>query len=541
MNLDATFRPLVIAGFCLVILIAVPFRIRSQATREKLDRTQEGMVMMIVLRLGGLAVWAGVIAFMIDPGWMAWSSIPLLPGARWAGLGLTLLTATLLAWTLRSLGPNLTDTVVTRVAHTLVTSGPYRWVRHPFYDCMALFVVSIALMMANWFVLVAGGIMFALLAIRSRTEEEKLLERFGEPYRGYRASTGRFLPRIPHRSRLAAIGLLWLVAAAGIHADEVDDFLRAEMKRQNIPGLSLAVLQHGKIIKSQGYGLANRTLNTPAAPDTVYKIASVSKQFIATGIMVLAQDGRLSVDDIVRKHLPDAPDAWSAITIRHLLTHTAGLVREPPAFDPFKTTPVNDLVRSAYPVALRFKPGDRWEYSNTGYNVLAEIITRAGGKPWTDFIDERVFKPSGMTSTWPTNTTARMPNRAQGYVDNDELNDEPKWLALRPGGAFLSTVMDLAKWDALLSTDTVLTEASRRQMWTPVTLNDGKTYPYGFGWMLGSTNGVKYVQHSGGMPGTRANMSRFENGLTIIMLMNLDDVDIEPVVAGVAARYLTAR
>ena len=196
MNLDATFRPLVIAGFFLVLLIAVPFRIKSQATGEKLDRTQEGVPMMIGLRLGGLAVWAGVIAFMIDPALMAWSSIPLPAGARWFGAALTMLTVVLLTWTLRSLGPNLTDTVVTRASHTLVTRGPYRWVRHPFYDCMALFVLSIALMMANWFVIAAGGVMFTLLAIRSRTEEEKLLERFGEPYRSYRASTGRFLPRV---------------------------------------------------------------------------------------------------------------------------------------------------------------------------------------------------------------------------------------------------------------------------------------------------------------------------------------------------------
>jgi len=196
MNLDLMFRPYVVAGFFLVILIALPFRIRSQATGEKLDRTQEGVAMMIVLRLGGLALWVGVIAFMIDPALMAWSSVPLPAGARWTGVGLTILTAALLTWTLRSLGPNLTDTVVTRVSHTLVTRGPYRWVRHPFYDCMALFVVSIALMMANWFVIVAGGVMFTLLAVRSRTEEEKLLERFGEPYRAYRAATGRFLPKI---------------------------------------------------------------------------------------------------------------------------------------------------------------------------------------------------------------------------------------------------------------------------------------------------------------------------------------------------------
>ncbi len=196
MNLDATFRPFVVAGFFLIILIALPFRLKSQATREKLDRTQEGVAMMIGLRLAGLALWTAVIAFMINPAWMAWASLPLPAAARWAGVGLTIVTAVLLTWTLRSLGPNLTDTVVTRAAHTLVTRGPYRWVRHPFYDCMALFIVSLALMMANWFVVVGGSVMLALLAIRSRTEEQKLLERFGEPYRTYRAATGRFLPKV---------------------------------------------------------------------------------------------------------------------------------------------------------------------------------------------------------------------------------------------------------------------------------------------------------------------------------------------------------
>jgi protein-S-isoprenylcysteine O-methyltransferase Ste14 len=196
MDLDATFRPFVVAGFLLVILIAVPFRLRSQASGEKLDRTQEGVAMMIVLRLAGMAVWGAVIAFMIDPALMAWSSLALPADVRWTGAGLVIATAALLIWTLRSLGPNLTDTVVTRTVHALVTRGPYRWVRHPFYDCMALFILAIALMMANWFVMASGIFTFMLLAIRSRTEEDKLLERFGEPYRAYRAATGRFLPKL---------------------------------------------------------------------------------------------------------------------------------------------------------------------------------------------------------------------------------------------------------------------------------------------------------------------------------------------------------
>ena len=194
MDLDATFRPIVAVAFFTIIAIALPFRIRSQSTGERLDRTQEGLVTMVGLRLAGFLLWAGVIAFMISPASMSWSSLPLTATPRWSGVVIVALTAILLLWTLRSLGPNLTDTVVTRRAHTLVTHGPYRWVRHPFYGCMALFLTAIVLMTANWFLLVTGVACFAILAARSRTEEAKLLERFGEPYRAYRASTGRFIP-----------------------------------------------------------------------------------------------------------------------------------------------------------------------------------------------------------------------------------------------------------------------------------------------------------------------------------------------------------
>jgi len=139
----------------------------------------------------------------------------------------------------------------------------------------------------------------------------------------------------------------------------------------------------------------------------------------------------------------------------------------------------------------------------------------------------------------PKPSLPRVPNRAQGYVDNERLRDAPNWPALRPSGAFLSTTMDLAKWDAVLATDKVLSDASRRQMWTPVTLNDGSSYPYGFGWMFAKVNGHKLVHHAGGMPGTRADFARFvDDGLTIVVIMNLDDVDIDAIVGGLAKIYL---
>jgi CubicO group peptidase (beta-lactamase class C family) len=328
-------------------------------------------------------------------------------------------------------------------------------------------------------------------------------------------------------------------AQVAANTDQVGAAITAEMQRQNIPGLALAVMKNGEIVRAEGYGFASIKLKKPAKPDTIFKIASISKQFIATGIMLLVQEGRLRLDDPVSKYLEGTPASWKPITIRHLLTHTAGLVREPPGFDPSKIRSDADVIRSAYGVPLRFAPGDKYEYSNVGYFALGEIIRRVSGQPWTEYLDVKVFKPSGMTATYPTNTKATLPNRAQGYVDNNRLREAGEWLALRPSGAFLSTVLDMAKWDAMLYTDRILTADSRRQMWTPATLTDGSTYPYGFGWQLEPLHGRRTVHHSGGGPGARTKFARFvDDRLSIVVLINLDDVDVDAIVDAVARVYL---
>ncbi len=194
MDAAAVFRPYVIAIFVVMMMIALPFRIKSQSTGEQLDRMQEGLFILVTLRLAGLALWLSAITFMINPARMAWASLPLPVGLRWAGVAVGFVTPVLLAWTLNTLGPNLTDTVVTREAHTLVTRGPYRWVRHPFYLCVFLMVLSLGLVAANWFMLAAGVVLVTMLVVRTRIEEEKLLARFGDPYRAYLERTGRFLP-----------------------------------------------------------------------------------------------------------------------------------------------------------------------------------------------------------------------------------------------------------------------------------------------------------------------------------------------------------
>jgi protein-S-isoprenylcysteine O-methyltransferase Ste14 len=196
MNDDEIFRLVLIVGFVAVLPVAVYHRVRAHGSGEKLDRRQEGLLLLVPIRLLGVAGMAGLLAFVIDPHLMAWSSVPLPVPLRWAGVALAVVAAALLIWTFRSLGKNLTDTVVTRKGHTLVTTGPYRWVRHPFYVSFALAVLANSLVTANWFLFVTGSVVFVLLVVRTRKEEDRLIERFGDDYREYMKRTGRFFPRL---------------------------------------------------------------------------------------------------------------------------------------------------------------------------------------------------------------------------------------------------------------------------------------------------------------------------------------------------------
>ncbi len=202
---EAPFRVVFGVAFLAVVLVTLYHRVRSWASREKLDRWQEGPFLLFTLRAAGLVLWLAVIAYIVDPAWMAWSSAPLPSWLRWLGAGIHAASIGLLTWTLRSLGTNLTDTVVTRRDHTLVTHGPYRWVRHPFYGCVALVILASALVAANWFLLLAGVVALGLIALRTRIEEDHLVARFGDAYREYMKRTGRFVPRWPidHGNRVA--------------------------------------------------------------------------------------------------------------------------------------------------------------------------------------------------------------------------------------------------------------------------------------------------------------------------------------------------
>ncbi len=342
-----------------------------------------------------------------------------------------------------------------------------------------------------------------------------------------------------------ALGRLWLglllalAANTRLFADEVDAFVMAQMAKQHVPAVSIAVLKHGKIVKAKGYGTVNLELAVPATPDTVYQIGSVSKQFLAAGLLLLVRDGKLGLEDSIRKYIPDAPDTWQPITLRHLLTHTSGLLRDTADLQFVEHTDM-EVIRAAYASPLLFRPGEKLSYSNVGYFALAEIIARASGKPWPRFIDERIFVPLGMKSSRTTTNEELIAQRASGYqwADGRYLNamSAP---GLRASGAFLSTVRDMARWDAALYSDALLTAAERELMWTPVTLNSGAAQSYAFGWEVGKVGEHRLLHHAGTMLGFRSDISRYvDDGVTVVTLSNAFGALPEKISSGVAAMYI---
>ena len=193
---DNIFRWIMIAGFVLVLPVGMYHRIKAHSAGDKLDRRAEGWFILLTLRPIAFMTMAAVIAFVINPAWMHWSSISLPDWLRWAGVGLGAIGAILLIAVFRFLGTNITDTVVTRAKHTLVTAGPYRWIRHPFYLAFLIAVVANSLVTANWFIALFGIVSWLLVVKRTKTEEARLIERFGDQYQDYMKRTGRFFPRI---------------------------------------------------------------------------------------------------------------------------------------------------------------------------------------------------------------------------------------------------------------------------------------------------------------------------------------------------------
>lgn len=361
---------------------------------------------------------------------------------------------------------------------------------------------------------------------------------------------------MPVGSRAVVALLIGCCAPISAKADKVDDYVSTQMRQLHIPGLSLAIVRDGRVTKAQGYGFANLELKASAEKDTVYEIGSNTKQFTAAAIMMLVEQGKVRLEDPITKYFPEAPETWRRITIQQLLTHTGGIqnhVAVPHWLDVFKTnlvfetTPQRDeLLKMFFKLPLEFKPGETWAYDNTGYYLLGIVIEKVSGKSYWQFLDERIFKPLGMNATRSTDPQPIVPNHASGYEwKKDHFENRP---ILFPAiafsaGSLLSTVEDMSKWDAALSTEKLLKKSSLDQMWTAAVTNDGADAPfnYGFGWFIDSYHGHRLVQHSGGTPGFSSAIYRFiDDKLTIIILTNHNDMIVDELAIDLAGICLPA-
>lgn len=323
---------------------------------------------------------------------------------------------------------------------------------------------------------------------------------------------------------------------------ELDAFVARQMKARRIPGLSIAVLRDGVIVYARGYGLANVEHEVAATEHTMYQLASVTKQFTATVVMQLVEEGKLTLATPLHSVLPDVPDAWSAVTVAQLLNHTSGIpsYTSVPDFGSlmrkdFKPAELIALVRDR---PMDFVPGQQWRYNNSGYVLLGMMIEQITGQPWGTVLEARLFKPAGMATARVNDHSIVVPHRAQGYAwQNGVLRNGEYVSPTQPyaAGALLVSVLDLAKWDETLVKRPMLSPASLAAMYAPAPIAGGKTHPYGFGWDVTPYRGHTRYGHSGGIPGFSTYYARFMNDtLSVIVLANEGSGGAERIANGIA-------
>jgi CubicO group peptidase (beta-lactamase class C family) len=348
--------------------------------------------------------------------------------------------------------------------------------------------------------------------------------------------------------RLCVVSLLllmlsaWHCPAQTNPSAKIDRYVQAEMRRQKIPGLSLAVIRNGRITILKSYGLANVEHRVPVKPETVFQSGSIGKQFTAAAIMLLVQDGKLSLEDKITKFFPDAPAPWNKITLRHLLNHTSGLGDFPPEIDLRRDYTEDEYFASFKKAPLAFEPGTKWDYSNAGYVTLGILIRKVTGKFYGEFLQERIFQPAGMTTARVISEADIVPNRAAGYrLVNGELKNQ-EWVSpstnTTADGSLYLTILDLARWDAALYTDRPLKQATLAEIWTPTTLSDGKRKAYGFGWHSDTIHNHRVVYHGGAWQGFKSSIFRFlDENLTIIFFANSWETNDIKLTRGLAAIF----
>jgi D-alanyl-D-alanine carboxypeptidase len=333
----------------------------------------------------------------------------------------------------------------------------------------------------------------------------------------------------PQPATVASVATGVEAAPASSLSAALDAALRAAYPADQ-PGAAAIVVKDGQVLLRAGYGMADLEQGIAMRPEHVFRLGSITKQFTGAAILMLAQEGRLTLDDRLTRFFPDWP-AGEHVTIRHLLGHTSG-IRSYTGMQEWAPTRRTDLSLPDLVAVFRdqpydFEPGERWLYNNSGYVLLGAIIEQLSGMSYADFVRMRIFEPLGMTSSAYGDARRITPNRIPGYSRRaDELVNAEFISMTHPhaAGSLLSTVDDLARWDAAITRGELIGEAGWRQAMTPIRLNDGRSTAYGAGWALGRLGNYATAEHGGGIPGFSTNSIRVpEAGLFVAVLANSDN------------------
>ena len=323
----------------------------------------------------------------------------------------------------------------------------------------------------------------------------------------------------------------------------INRYVSAEMARERIPGVEVGIYRDGRAVLERGYGFANLEWNAKVTPTTLMQSGSVGKQFAATAVMMLVEQGKVKLDDSITKYFTNAPASWKPIKVKNLLSHTSGLAeyetdaRMKPGrlFDMRRDFTEDEMVKKIETLPIEFKPGDSWAYRNTNYALLGVLIHKVTGQFYGDYLHDKIFAPLGMASTRVISQRDIIPGRAAGYeIVGGQLKNQT-WVSpsldSTADGALYFNVVDLEKWDRALYGTTLLSRKSLDTMWTPFVLNDGKVNAghYGFAWFIGDINGHRVIYHPGSWQGFTCTIYRFiDDKLTVVVLTNLDSGHSSP-------------
>jgi len=312
----------------------------------------------------------------------------------------------------------------------------------------------------------------------------------------------------------------------------IEDLVRDTMNREKIPGVALAVIKEGEVLLAKGFGVANIETNAPVTIKSMFQSGSLGKQFTSAGIMALVEDGLIDLDDSITKYISEAPKEWRPITIRHLLTHSSGIPDyTSEKFDYSKNYTEEDLVKMASELDLEFTAGKRWNYSNTGYVMLGVVMSRITGKPYWEFLRERIFTPAGMSTIRINTESDIVPHRARGYLPTNEGWQHAGYVApvtnTTADGSMLLNLEDMIAWNDVVTNRRILNKKSWDLILSPMTLNSGKNYSYGFGWFIDVIGGQTVYQHGGTWQGFTSQFYRFTgDNIAVILLTNARSISV---------------